>query len=470
MHNTHQPKGFQVRLTEHGQRHSVDQRRGRGSVGGSTLIHCSVVIRPSHNAYLRLGDVSYDFVDSVRQQLVIWKTQIWQCQRQRDNMTQDQERDNTMQDQERDNTTQDQHKERQYETRPTEKDSCDTRSTDSDSTTQDQQRDNTTQDQQKYDTRPTERQYDTRPTEIWHKTNRETIRHKTNRNMTQDQQREATRHKTNRNMTQDQHREAIRRKTNRERDRLYDTRPTEREYDTRPTERDNMSQDQQRNNTTQDQQKETKVSSSAPLTFIPLQHSLWVASDSDARHALQLIGTDRRPLGVAGDGGRVGGICTNITAVTNCISSQGYVCITDHYLLTPVQCPSLYIFWSDKCTHMHVCTHTHTSAHTHTHTYIHTHTHTQIHTHTRTNTHTHKNTHTQLQLFNTILCGPIENLLSMLCILTEILSHANMKKERKKALMISNLAILLVVFKRGCNKHRSERVNYWSSSCYVAHS
>ena len=77
-----------------------------------------------------------------------------------------------------------------------------------------------------------------------------------------------------------------------------------------------------RDNTTQDQQKETKPSSSASLTFIPLQHSLRVASDSDARHALQLVGTDRRPLGVAGDGGWVGGICTNNTAATNCISSQ----------------------------------------------------------------------------------------------------------------------------------------------------
>ena len=46
---------------------------------------------------------------------------------------------------------------------------------------------------------------------------------------------------------------------------------------------------------------------------------------------------------------------------------------------------------------------------------------------------------------NSIFDGPITNLLSILCILIEILSRAH-TKGTKKALMVSNLALLLEVF------------------------
>ena len=46
---------------------------------------------------------------------------------------------------------------------------------------------------------------------------------------------------------------------------------------------------------------------------------------------------------------------------------------------------------------------------------------------------------------NSIFDGPISNLLSVLCILTGILSRAHARG--KKALMISNLALLSVVFR-----------------------
>ena len=47
---------------------------------------------------------------------------------------------------------------------------------------------------------------------------------------------------------------------------------------------------------------------------------------------------------------------------------------------------------------------------------------------------------------NSIFDGPVTNLLSTLSILTEILSRAHAKGP-KKALMVSNLALLLVVFR-----------------------
>ena len=62
---THQPQQFQTGLTEHGQCDGVNKWRGRGGIGGRTLVHCTIVIRPSHDADLRLGDVAYHLVDCV---------------------------------------------------------------------------------------------------------------------------------------------------------------------------------------------------------------------------------------------------------------------------------------------------------------------------------------------------------------------------------------------------------------------
>ena len=56
---------------------------------------------------------------------------------------------------------------------------------------------------------------------------------------------------------------------------------------------------------------------------------------------------------------------------------------------------------------------------------------------------------------NSIFSGPIKHLVSMLCVLMKVLSHANAKK-LKKDLRISNFAHLLVVFKW---HHGSDGVN-----------
>ena len=52
--------------------------------------------------------------------------------------------------------------------------------------------------------------------------------------------------------------------------------------------------------------------------------------------------------------------------------------------------------------------------------------------------------------------GPIRSLLSVLCILIEIVSRAHAKGNQ--SVVISNLALLLVVFRVTCGKHGSERV------------
>ena len=48
---------------------------------------------------------------------------------------------------------------------------------------------------------------------------------------------------------------------------------------------------------------------------------------------------------------------------------------------------------------------------------------------------------------NSIFSGPVTQLLSVMCVLMKILSHANVKK-KKKGLRILNFALLFVVFKR----------------------
>ena len=48
---------------------------------------------------------------------------------------------------------------------------------------------------------------------------------------------------------------------------------------------------------------------------------------------------------------------------------------------------------------------------------------------------------------NSIFSGPVIQLLSVMCILMKILSHASVKKKRK-GLRISNFTLLFVVFKR----------------------
>ena len=48
---------------------------------------------------------------------------------------------------------------------------------------------------------------------------------------------------------------------------------------------------------------------------------------------------------------------------------------------------------------------------------------------------------------NSIFSGPVSHLLSMLCVLRKILSEACAKERRLKDVRVSNLALLLVVFK-----------------------